>query len=448
LRIRSTSFPPSTIADDSTLRPSLRPVVGRPGEIASAARVNLVSAARRMRSGRRRATVNSMRARLDALVREPRVQRLGDAVVAFLLAASSVLPVVVKHDPSWGSNEPLAIVIALASTVPVAWRSRWPISAAALVFVANGAALIAAAPHQAAFQPFVALVLVSYSLGSLTSGRVVVPVPLALFGVLAVLGSVAIVRDQQSGNVVPSLLWLAAAWFTGRLMRRWRRRAAELEELTRELEEQRELQAVAAVAVERARIARELHDVIAHNVSMMVVQASAAGRVLEGDQDDVRRALEAVETTGRETVDEMRRLIGVVRNDDGLALAPQPTLADLERLVANVREAGLAVDLQIEGSPVPLPPGVDLSAYRIVQEALTNSVKHAGDARATVVVRYRASAIEVEISDDGDGSGVGGGTGHGLIGMRERVALWGGELEAGRRDGGGFAVRARLPVGA
>jgi signal transduction histidine kinase len=143
----------------------------------------------------------------------------------------------------------------------------------------------------------------------------------------------------------------------------------------------------------------------------------------------------------------MRRLIGVVRSDDGLALSPQPTLADLERLVANVREAGLAVDLHIEGSPVPLPPGIDLSAYRIVQEALTNAVKHAGHARATVIVRYRAGAVEVEVTDDGDGSGVGGGTGHGLVGMRERVALWGGELEAGRRAGGGFAVRARLPVG-
>ena len=401
-----------------------------------------------MRGAWHRDTVSCMRDRLEALVREPRAQRIGDAVLAFLLAASSLIPVVVKHDPSWGRNEPLAIVLALASTAPVAWRSRWPIAAAAVVFAANGGCLVAAAPHQAAFQPFIALVLVSYSLGSNTSGRAVVLAPSILFSMLAIIGAIAVARHQQSGNVIPSLLWLAAAWFTGRLMRRWRRRAVELEELTLQLEAQRELQAHAAVAVERARIARELHDVIAHNVSMMVVQASAAARVLEGDQVDVRHALEAVEVTGRETVDEMRRLIGVVRNDDGLALAPQPTLADLERLVANVRQAGLAVELRVEGSPVPLPPGVDLSAYRIVQEALTNALKHAGDARATVVVRYRENAVEVEVSDDGDGSGAGGGTGQGLIGMRERVALWGGELEAGRRDEGGFAIRARLPVGA
>jgi signal transduction histidine kinase len=247
---------------------------------------------------------------------------------------------------------------------------------------------------------------------------------------------------------VPTIVWILGVWIIGRIILGRRRRIDELEALTLELEEQRELQAQAAVAVERGRIARELHDVIAHNVSMMVVQAGAAARVLVGEQPDVRAALEAVEGTGRETVDEMRRLIGVVRSDDGLALAPQPTLADLERLVANVREAGLAVALRIEGSPVPLPPGIDLSAYRIVQEALTNALKHAGEARASVVVRYGKSAVEVEVSDDGDGSGAGGGSGQGLIGMRERVALWGGELEAGRRDGGGFAIRARLPVGA
>ena len=390
-----------------------------------------------------------MRRRLDALVREPRVQRAADAVLAVVMAAISVVGIVIPHDPSWGSVEPLAIVLALATTLPIAFRGLFPVVAASLVFVGMGAALIASAPHESSFVAFVALVLVSYSLGSNTSGRRVVVVPAVLFTVLAVLGGIGIARGQQSGNVIPSLVWLAAAWFTGRLMRRWRQRAAELEALTLALEEQRELQAQAAVAVERARIARELHDVIAHNVSMMVVQASAAGRVLEGDQQDVRRALETVETTGRATVDEMRRLIGVVRSADGLALAPQPTLSDLERLVSEVRDAGVDVDLHVEGTAVPLPPGIDLSAYRIVQEALTNTLKHAGDASASVVVRYRGRDVELEVVDDGgSGSTNGTGTGHGLIGMRERVALWGGELEAGPREGGGFAIKARLPVGA
>jgi signal transduction histidine kinase len=169
--------------------------------------------------------------------------------------------------------------------------------------------------------------------------------------------------------------------------------------------------------------------------------------VLEGDQPNVRGALGAIEQTGRQTVDEMRRLIGVVRSEDGLALAPQPTLRDLEQLVVNVRDAGLPVELRVVGARAALPPGVDLSAYRIVQEALTNALKHAGPARATVTVRYEQGAVEVEVCDDGNGSGRGGGTGNGLIGMRERVALWGGELEAGRRTEGGFAIRARLPVG-
>jgi signal transduction histidine kinase len=186
--------------------------------------------------------------------------------------------------------------------------------------------------------------------------------------------------------------------------------------------------------------------VIAHNVSMIVVQAAAAARVLRGDEPDVRAALDAIETTGRETVDEMRRMLGVVRGDDAASLAPQPSLRDVESLVANVRDAGLPVELRVEGEPIALPPGVDLSAFRIVQEALTNALKHAGEARAVVTVRYVSDGVQVEVVDDGDGRGAGGGTGHGLIGMRERVAVWGGELEARRCDEGGFVVRATLPA--
>jgi signal transduction histidine kinase len=171
--------------------------------------------------------------------------------------------------------------------------------------------------------------------------------------------------------------------------------------------------------------------------------------VLEGEQPHVRAALEAIETTGRATVDEMRRLLGVLRQfDDGLALSPQPGLAELEKLVATVRDAGLPVELRVEGAPAPLPPALDLTAYRIMQEALTNALKHAGNARANVLVRYGPDLLELEISDEADGARwqVTSG-GHGLIGMRERVALWGGSLEAGRTDRG-WLVRARLPLGA
>ena len=182
---------------------------------------------------------------------------------------------------------------------------------------------------------------------------------------------------------------------------------------------------------------------------MIVVQAGAAARILEGEQPDVREALAAIEVTGRETVDEMRRLLGVLRRaEDGPALAPQPTLRELDALAAHVREAGLPVELRVEGAPHPLPLGVDVSAFRIVQEALTNALKHAGrPARAWVTVRYEPGAVEVEIEDNGNGGGIGGGTGHGLVGMRERVALYGGRLDAGRSDGGGYTVKARLPLG-
>jgi signal transduction histidine kinase len=223
----------------------------------------------------------------------------------------------------------------------------------------------------------------------------------------------------------------------GRTVRGWREKSVALERANRELAE-------AAVAIERGRIARELHDVVAHNVSMMVVQAGAAERVLAGEQPHVRDALAAISDTGRQTVDEMRTLLGVLRAS--APLAPQPGLADLEELVDGVREAGLPVTLRIEGSPRPLPQAADLSAYRIVQEALTNALKHAGPARADVVVRFEAGAVTLEVRDTGMGAGQGGGTGHGLVGMRERVAMFGGELDASPAPEGGFAVRARLPV--
>jgi signal transduction histidine kinase len=180
----------------------------------------------------------------------------------------------------------------------------------------------------------------------------------------------------------------------------------------------------------------------------MVVQAQGADRILEGAQPEVRAALTAIETTGREAIDEMRRLLGILRRgDDELTLAPQPSLTELDALVAGVREAGLPVTLEVVGEPIALPPGVDLSAYRIVQEALTNALKHAGPAHARVIVRYGADAVELEVSDDGPGGVDAPGTGHGLVGMRERVALYGGDLEAGSRREGGWALRARLPLG-
>jgi len=211
-------------------------------------------------------------------------------------------------------------------------------------------------------------------------------------------------------------------------------------------ERERDVVAREAVVEERARIARELHDAIAHNVSMMVVQAGAERRTL-ADASPTREVLETVEHIGRAALTEMRRLVGMLRSEDDDLLTPQPGLRDLPTLISQVREAGLPVDLEIDGDPRALPVGLDLSAYRIVQEALTNALKHAGDAHATVRVGYGADSLELEIVDDGpgDGAAVAGG-GHGLVGMRERVALYGGRFEADRRASGGFAVRVLLPI--
>jgi signal transduction histidine kinase len=182
-------------------------------------------------------------------------------------------------------------------------------------------------------------------------------------------------------------------------------------------------------------------------VSVMTVQASAVRRRLRPDQEQEREALEIVEQTGREALAEMRRLVGVLRRpEEAPALAPQPSLEHLDRLVAQARESGLPVEVQIEGEPTQLPPGVDLTAYRLVQEGLTNAIKHARASKADVVVRYGDGSVEISVTDDGPGGGDGGGGGHGLVGMRERVTVYGGELEAGPQPEGGYVLRARLPV--
>jgi signal transduction histidine kinase len=211
-------------------------------------------------------------------------------------------------------------------------------------------------------------------------------------------------------------------------------------------ERERELAAREAVVEERARIARELHDVIAHNVSMMVVQAGAERRVLDGGSGSTREVLQTIEQIGRAALTEMRRLVGMLRSDGEDPLAPQPGLDAVATLVGQVCEAGLPVELTVEGERRDLPAGIELSAYRIVQEALTNALKHAGDAHAQVSIRYGADSLELEILDDGRGGAAASNGGHGLVGMRERVALYGGRFDASRRPGGGFAVRAKLPI--
>jgi signal transduction histidine kinase len=211
-------------------------------------------------------------------------------------------------------------------------------------------------------------------------------------------------------------------------------------------ERERDLAGREAVVEERARIARELHDVIAHHVSMIVLQAGAERRVLDQADSSARETLETIERSGRSALTETRRLLGMLRGADDQPLAPQPRLGDVPLLIGQVREAGLPVDLCVDGEQRELPAGIELSAYRIVQEALTNALKHAGNAHARVSIRYRPESLEIEVADDGDGAAAGHGGGHGLVGMRERVALYGGRLDASRQPGGGFVVHVTLPV--
>jgi signal transduction histidine kinase len=243
----------------------------------------------------------------------------------------------------------------------------------------------------------------------------------------------------QAESIVFYVLILAAPWSAGRAVRGWRLSDSRLE--------QQQAQAEATITEERARIARELHDVIAHSISVMVLQARGGRRVLEAEPDVTDEAFATIEQTGHQALEEMRRLVGMLRmSDETLSLAPQPSLKELDRLVQQVQAAGLPVEVVVEGKVRDLPPSVEVSAYRIVQEALTNVLKHAGPSRARVFLRFRASHLEVEIGDDGPGISADSGTGYGLIGMRERVSIYGGELRTERRPQGGFTLRVRLPL--
>ncbi|TXS56254.1 sensor histidine kinase [Streptomyces sp. t39] len=247
------------------------------------------------------------------------------------------------------------------------------------------------------------------------------------------------------------------AWVLGDSIRTRRAYFAQLEERATRLEKEREAQAKVAVAAERARIARELHDVVAHNVSVMVVQADGAAYVMDTAPDQARQALETISGTGRQALAEMRRLLGVLRTSDAPEsgeYVPQPDVEQIEELVDQVRRAGLTVDFKVEGTPRPLPSGVELTAYRIVQEALTNTRKHGGpEAGASVRLVYFDDGLGLLVEDDGRGAshelyedGGADGRGHGLIGMRERVGMVGGTLDAGPRPGGGFRISALLPL--
>jgi len=365
--------------------------------------------------------------------------KIWDALLALGVVAVGVLVFALRDQRPDEPPAALGFALVVVAGSSLAWRRRAPLTVATLV-----SAAVATASLLGYWPEFVALLWIAvYSAAAYTERdrlvRVLLPVALLTSVAISIgerwdrgLNWVEILSDLIVTFGVPILL--------GRMtFNRRRRIVRDREFATRE-----------AVAAERAAIARELHDVVAHHMSVMVVQAGAARAVSASDPAATAEALRQIEASGRTGLTEMRRLLEVLKaEEDGNGRAPQPGLARLSELLDAMRASGLPVEAVVEGTPRALSPGVDLSAYRIVQEALTNSLRHAGGASASarVVVRYEPEALELEIADDGPGppEDLEASGGHGLIGMRERVQLFGGELEAGPRPGGGFLLRARLP---
>jgi signal transduction histidine kinase len=374
---------------------------------------------------------------------------LVDVTVAVVACVIAELELALGHGiqgPAW-----VNAVAAAGSTLPLAVRRRWPLAAAViLAAVVAWQEALGGDLTENSVTPLLTLPMVVYAVAAYTDRR------RAFAGLLAVLAliwtAVLLSNHSVGGDFLSTALLVFGPWLVGRIVAARVELAAELSDKADRLEREQDKQAQLAVAHERARIARELHDVVAHNVSVMVVQAAAARRMIDHDTTKAKDALGSVEQTGRAALKEMRRMVGMLGSDpeEPLALAPQPSVDELGWLVERAREAGLDVDLAIEGEKRRLESGVDLSAFRIVQEALRNTLKHAGPARAKVTIRYGEHDVEVDVSDNGRGVAAqtanGAATGQGLVGMRERVAMLGGEIEAGYRKDGGFGVHAKLPL--
>jgi len=371
------------------------------------------------------------------MIRERFRQRKADLIdigLVALLLPPTFFWATRHHSPA------IAAAPVLLQTLPLLLRRRFPLPVLAVVLSAS----VATQYVVGALPPF-ALGLAVYTVASHTERRTAVWA--GLVGLVALLASL-IPRTGLNGgeSVVHVVVFVTAAWILGDNVRTKRAYYRELEERAERLEREKEEGTRRAAAEEKARIARELHDVIAHSVSVMVVQAAAAGDVFEKQPERAREALSSIEESGRSALTELRRLLGIVRSDEHGSREPQPGLAVLDELVEQIRATGLEVELKREGELGELPVGVDLSAYRIVQEALTNTLKHAQATRARVRLVRSKQELAIEVTDDGAGPAEESTNGHGLIGMQERVALLGGALEAGPGEGGGFVVKAHFPL--
>jgi signal transduction histidine kinase len=376
-----------------------------------------------------------------------------DGLLAGLLTALAVAGLVASPpQPPFQDPDALAGLVSLGQTLPLAFRRRRPGTVLVVVWLATAGYLLLGYPPNTT--ALVGAIVATYGVAAYGAGRTPVVGALFIAGVIAVVAAAAVGSDADATltDLAAAVSVFLTAWVLGDRMRTRRAYTAALEERAHRLEQEREAQAKAAVRDERTRIARELHDVVAHNVSVIVVQATAAGRVLDADDADpvgVREALGTIEATGRAALAELRTVLGALRTDqDDHARTPQPGLAKLPELLQRTREAGLPVELRIRGERRALPPGVDLSAYRIVQEALTNALKHASPTSATVLVRYQPNRLDLQVSNDDRGASPTGRHrgGQGLVGMRERVLLFEGDFQAGPLPGGGFSVQASFPL--
>jgi signal transduction histidine kinase len=364
-----------------------------------------------------------------------------------LAAVGTALDVALRHDPVRAARSPawFAVPAAAGLVLLLLGRRAWPSGAPAAVWVLGSAV------------SFVDGRLLTTAAGASGAGLVAafllgqVPDPrLARGGLAIVVGGAFTIAYNDPTSAAADFVFVPVpfviAWLAGFALRERAARAAAAEQRVAQVERERESAARLAVAEERARIARELHDIVAHAVSVMVLQAGAVRHNLPEELEEDRRALGAVEATGRTALTEMRRLLGALRrSDEEVDLAPQPGLDRLDPLVEAVRHAGLAVRLRVDGIPGPVPRTVDLSAYRVVQEGLTNTLKHAAATSAEVVLSYRPDRLCVEVRDDGRGAPRSDGLGHGLVGIRERVKIYGGAMSAEPAPNGGFILRASFP---
>jgi signal transduction histidine kinase len=370
-------------------------------------------------------------------------------VLIVATAIAGMLDVALREDAARAPRTTLWIVVPGIALVvlPLLWRRRFPFGAPAMVWlVAAAISFVDGRLIVFAVGASVAGIAAAFLLGNLPDAVQ------ARVGLVVVVGATVIIIYNDPGNSAGDFVFapalFAIGWLAGYALRERAAQAEAAEERAARAERERETAARIAVAEERVRIARELHDVVAHAVGVMVLQVGAVRHRLPETLEEDSDALRGVEQAGRTALGEMRRLLGAMRSDgEDPELAPQPGLGMLDPLLEDVGRAGLPVRLHIEGQRLPLPHAIDLSAYRIVQEGLTNALKHAHASHADVTIRYGPDEVQIEVRDDGQGAPASDGVGYGLVGIRERVKIYGGEMTAGRATGGGFALSASLPLG-